>query len=71
MSPDATGREPRSTCQANSTARAVRSIEARRPPADTVNPCLFCGAPMYGVHCKLVCPNCGYREDCSDIFPDK
>jgi hypothetical protein len=25
--------------------------------------------PMLGVHCKLICSNCGYREDCSDIFP--
>ncbi len=39
--------------------------EAR--PACTSN-CLFCGAPMYGVHCKQICPNCGYREDCSDLF---
>lgn len=30
--------------------------------------CPLCGARMYGVHCKLNCPNCGYREDCSDIF---
>jgi hypothetical protein len=25
-----------------------------------------CGTEMYGLHCKLVCPNCGYRRDCSD-----
>lgn len=30
--------------------------------------CLLCGSPMYGVHCKQICPNCGYREDCSDLF---
>jgi hypothetical protein len=23
-------------------------------------------AEMYGLHCKLICPNCGYRRDCSD-----
>jgi transposase len=28
--------------------------------------CEICGAEMYGLHCKLVCPNCGYRRDCSD-----
>lgn len=28
--------------------------------------CEFCGSEMYGLHCKLVCPNCGYRRDCSD-----
>lgn len=30
--------------------------------------CTLCGAAMYGVHCKMNCPNCGYREDCSDLF---
>lgn len=30
--------------------------------------CLFCGAVTFGVHCKVICPNCGYREDCSDLF---
>jgi hypothetical protein len=28
--------------------------------------CEICGAEMYGLHCKLVCANCGYRRDCSD-----
>jgi rubrerythrin len=28
--------------------------------------CEICGSEMYGLHCKLVCPNCGYRRDCSD-----
>lgn len=28
--------------------------------------CEVCGARMFGLHCKLVCPNCGYRRDCSD-----
>ncbi|MEJ7870968.1 MAG: hypothetical protein WKF67_01825 [Rubrobacteraceae bacterium] len=28
--------------------------------------CERCGTEMFGVHCKLVCPNCGYRRDCSD-----
>ena len=28
--------------------------------------CELCGAEMFGLHCKLVCPNCGYRRDCSD-----
>ncbi len=32
--------------------------------------CLLCDAPMFGAHCKLHCPNCGYREDCSDLFPE-
>jgi hypothetical protein len=28
--------------------------------------CELCGMEMFGLHCKLVCPNCGYRRDCSD-----
>ena len=28
--------------------------------------CEVCGSEMYGLHCKLICPNCGYRRDCSD-----
>ena len=28
--------------------------------------CEACGTEMYGLHCKLVCPNCGYKRDCSD-----
>lgn len=31
--------------------------------------CPICGGGMFGLHCKLVCRNCGYREDCSDLFP--
>jgi hypothetical protein len=28
--------------------------------------CEICGTEMYGLHCKLICLNCGYRRDCSD-----
>ena len=28
--------------------------------------CELCGSEMFGLHCKLICPNCGYRRDCSD-----
>lgn len=31
--------------------------------------CPLCGGDLAGLHCKLVCRNCGYREDCSDLFP--
>ncbi len=31
-----------------------------------VERCEACGTEMYGLHCKLVCPNCGYKRDCSD-----
>jgi len=30
--------------------------------------CPLCGAAMFGIHCKLKCPNCGYMEDCTDLF---
>lgn len=33
--------------------------------------CPCCGGPMAGLHCKLICANCGYREDCSDLFPHR
>ena len=32
----------------------------------TEEECELCGSGMFGLHCKLVCPNCGYRRDCSD-----
>ena len=28
--------------------------------------CECCGTVMYDSHCKIVCPNCGYKRDCSD-----
>lgn len=28
--------------------------------------CELCGSEMFGLHCKLICANCGYRRDCSD-----
>jgi hypothetical protein len=28
--------------------------------------CELCGTEMFGLHCKFICPNCGYRRDCSD-----
>lgn len=30
--------------------------------------CPICEGPLEGAHCKLMCRNCGYREDCSDLF---
>ncbi len=40
-----------------------RAPEALEPSGED---CEACGTQMYGLHCKLVCPNCGYRRDCSD-----
>ncbi|MFL5511642.1 MAG: hypothetical protein ACJ8CN_04310 [Gemmatimonadales bacterium] len=28
--------------------------------------CERCGTVMYDHNCKIVCPNCGYKRDCSD-----
>lgn len=28
--------------------------------------CWVCGAPTIRIHCKIVCPVCGFRRDCSD-----
>ncbi len=28
--------------------------------------CDICGAAMQDIHCKLICPRCGYTRDCSD-----
>ena len=40
-----------------------RTTEGREVVAER---CEACGTEMYGLHCKLVCPNCGYKRDCSD-----
>ena len=37
--------------------------EAQEPSGED---CEVCSSEMYGLRCKLVCPNCGYRRDCSD-----
>ena len=39
---------------------------AQEAPKGSSEECELCGAEMFGLHCKLVCPNCGYRRDCSD-----
>ena len=44
--------------------REARETQTSSAPAG--EECEVCGAEMFGLHCKLVCPNCGYRRDCSD-----
>lgn len=46
-------------------ARGAAAREAVGPSV-RAEECEVCGSRMYGLHCKLVCPNCGYRRDCSD-----
>ncbi len=29
--------------------------------------CDRCGCKMVEIHCKVMCPNCGSRYDCSDL----
>jgi rubrerythrin len=29
--------------------------------------CDRCGSEMYETNCKVICPNCGNRFDCSDL----
>jgi hypothetical protein len=45
-----------------------RAQQKKAPEAQETSgeDCEICGSEMYGLHCKLVCPNCGYRRDCSD-----
>ncbi len=43
--------------------RQHETTEALEPSGEE---CEICGSEMYGLRCKLVCPNCGYRRDCSD-----
>ena len=40
--------------------------ETGEAPEPSGEDCEVCGSEMYGLHCKLVCPNCGFRRDCSD-----
>ncbi|QIN83699.1 hypothetical protein GBA63_14465 [Rubrobacter tropicus] len=51
-------------------ARQAGMGAGRNPTAEErkvlVERCEACGTEMYGLHCKLVCPNCGYKRDCSD-----
>jgi rubrerythrin len=48
--------------------RSAKDARHRAGPADVrdLQECEACGTKMYGLHCKLVCPNCGYKRDCSD-----
>ena len=36
-------------------------------PAAGSPPCDVCGGPTYESHCKIICRNCGYMRDCSDL----
>lgn len=38
----------------------------KRREIPSVHVCELCGTVMYDHNCKIVCPNCGYKRDCSD-----
>lgn len=41
--------------------------EAARP-ASATRECTICGGHVMELNCKRLCTNCGYKEDCSDLF---
>lgn len=43
-----------------------RGSPYRRVEVPSEHLCERCGVRMYDHHCKIVCPNCGYKRDCSD-----
>ena len=45
-------------------AASARDTVERKGPTYT---CDRCGARMYELNCKVICPNCGSRFDCSDL----
>jgi hypothetical protein len=44
----------------------VRAPLFVRREIPSVHECELCGTVMYEHNCKIVCPNCGYKRDCSD-----
>ena len=63
-------RTSRSSVIAGNGSKVVRTYPERRRGAERdprdAPVCEICATPMYGLHCKIVCPNCGYKRDCSD-----
>jgi uncharacterized protein len=50
----------------NSLLKSVRWAE-NKPGQKTAYTCDRCGHEMYEKNCKITCPNCGNRFDCSDL----
>lgn len=42
-------------------------IELKAPSSKKVYICDRCGFEMFAKNCKITCPNCGNRFDCSDL----
>lgn len=45
---------------------AARERPTAPPPVPDAHDCDLCGTRMYEHNCKIVCPNCGYKRDCTD-----
>jgi len=45
---------------------AIIAHAATRTREPEPHPCWVCGTLMREIHCKLICPRCGYIRDCSD-----
>ncbi|HEV7590218.1 MAG TPA: hypothetical protein VGO40_19015 [Longimicrobium sp.] len=58
----ATGQEPVDSLPSRSTSGSP--LRLREVPKEHV--CECCGTVMFDHNCKIVCPNCGYKRDCSD-----
>jgi len=58
---------PRKDRAGDDTAAPDRSARAGED-ASAAPPlfCDLCDAAMYELHCRLICPRCGYQRDCSD-----
>jgi ribosomal protein L37E len=49
---------------ADTPSAAPAPLRRREIPRE--HECELCGTVMYDHNCKIVCPNCGYKRDCSD-----
>ena len=47
-----------------SPSASATPFRLREVPREHV--CECCGTVMFDHNCKIVCPNCGYKRDCSD-----
>ncbi len=45
--------------------QAVAEARLEKEPPEFI--CDRCGAEMINRNCKVICPNCGNRFDCSDL----
>ncbi|HET7229339.1 MAG TPA: hypothetical protein VFJ16_05020 [Longimicrobium sp.] len=55
---------PQAQPEAPSGIAAGSPFKVREIPKEHL--CEMCGTMMYDHNCKIVCPNCGYKRDCSD-----